>query len=146
MKANSTPNLKTLPAGGSSAAYAINDLDEVAGETLAPGGQYHAFWKSAGSGKDEGFVDLGVLSGHLTSCALGINRGGRIVGWSQANDPSTQKAVIWYNDGAMVDLITKVSNPSGWTLRSAEAVNDGGKIVGWGLKNSIEAAFLLTPN
>ena len=57
-----------------------------------------------------------------------------------------QRAFVAYDDSVMHDLITKVSNPSGWTLQTAVAVNANGWIVGSGIKNGYNRAFVLAPN
>ena len=46
----------------------------------------------------------------------------------------------------MVDLITMVNSPAGWSLQAAEGINASGWIVGYGLKSGQTRAFLLTPN
>ena len=129
-----------------SEADGINDLDEVVGGSVSANGQYHAFWKSADSLKDQGFVDLGVLSGDNYSVALAINNAGTTVGYSKNTSTGVQRAFVSYNDGSRYDLITKVSNATGWTLQAAEAINTNGWIVGWGTKSSTQRAFVLAPN
>ena len=124
----------------------INDLDEVVGATTVGNGQYHAFWKDGHSAKHQAFVDLGVLSGDDYSMALGLNNTGHSVGYSEKSSTGVQRATVWFNNGTMYDLLTKVNNGSGWTLKSAEAINNSGWIVGWGVKNGYDRAFLLVPN
>jgi probable HAF family extracellular repeat protein len=129
-----------------SEADGINDLDEVVGGSVSANGQYHAYWKGANSTKDQGFVDLGVLSGDNYSVALAINNTGTVVGYSR-NASGAQRAFVCYNDGIMHDLFTKVSPvPYNWTLNTAEAVNASGWIVGFGTKNGYTRAFVLAPN
>jgi probable HAF family extracellular repeat protein len=146
-------DLGTIPGGLAldSEAMAINDVGpienpgEVVGGSVANNGQYHAFWKAANTGLNDGFVDLGVLPGHNYSVALGINQTGHIVGYSKGSGGNTQRAFISYNNGTMVDLNTALLNGAGWTLYSAEAINNNGWIVGWGLYQSEYRAFVLTP-
>jgi len=138
----------TMVASDSFASEAdgINDLDEVVGGSVSANGQYHAFWKSAGSAKDQGFVDFGVLSGDHYSLSVAVNNTGTTVGYSR-NAAGVQRAFVCYDDGAMRDLFTKVSNPTGWTtLQAAEGINTNGWIVGWGTKNNTQRAFMLAPN
>ena len=71
---------------------------------------------------------------------------GTIVGYSRNTSTGVQRAFLCYNDGIMHDLITKVSNPTGWTLATAQAVNASGGIVGWGYKYGYNRAFMLAPN
>jgi len=90
--------------------------------------------------------DLGVLSGDNYSVALAINTTGTIVGHSSNTVTNSQRAFVCYDDSIMHDLITKVSNPTGWTLTTAEAVNASGWIVGWGTKNNSTRIFVSKPN
>ncbi len=90
--------------------------------------------------------DLGVLSGDNYSVAQAINASGTIVGYSKKTSTGVQRAFVSYNDGTMYDLITKVSNATGWTLQVAEGINANGWIVGNGTKNGMARGFLLTPN
>ncbi len=91
-------------------------------------------------------VDLGVLSGDNYSVAQAINASGTIVGYSKKTSTGVQRAFVSYNDGSMYDLITKVSNATGWTLQVAEGINANGWIVGNGTRNGMARGFLLTPN
>jgi probable HAF family extracellular repeat protein len=101
-----------------SEADGINDLDEAVGGSATVSGQFHAYWKAGNTGINDGYVDLGVLSGDNYSVALGINTTGTTVGYSR-NAAGVQRAFVCYDDGIMHDLITKVSNPNGWTLQAA---------------------------
>ncbi len=130
-----------------SEATAINDLDEVVGGSVAANGQYHAYWKAGNTGINDGYVDLGVLSGDSYSVAQAINITGHIVGYSKNLSTGVQRAFVSYNDGTMHDLTTMVvTPPTGWTLQAAEGINASGWIVGWGYKGGQNRAFLLTPN
>jgi probable HAF family extracellular repeat protein len=90
--------------------------------------------------------DLGVLSGDNYSVALGINTTGTVVGNSRNTSTGLQRAFVCYNDGIMHDLITKVSNPNGWTLQTAQAINASGWIIAWGYKSGYNVALMLAPN
>ncbi len=141
-------DLGTLFGGVSfnSEADGINDLDEVVGGSATMSGQFHAYWKAGNTGINDGYVDLGVLSGDNYSVALAINTTGTTVGYSRNPSTGVQRAFVSYNDGIMHDLITKVSNPTGWTLATAQAVNASGWIVGWGYTYGYARAFVLAPN
>jgi probable HAF family extracellular repeat protein len=86
-----------------------------------------------------------VLSGDNYSVALAVNNAGTTVGYSKNTINGVQRAFACYDDSTMHDLITKVSNPTGWTLVAAEGINTNGWIVGWGYKNG-NRAFVLAPN
>jgi len=108
--------------------------------------QYHAFWKDGYSGKNQGFIDLGVLPGDNQSVALGLNNYGHAVGYSLNTTTGNQRAVVWFSNGVMWDLTAQVGAANGWVLKSAQAINNDGWIVGWGVKGGIERGFLLVPN
>ena len=87
-----------------------------------------------------------MLSGDNYSVALAINTAGTAVGYSKNTSTGVQRAFVCYDDSIMHELITKVSNPTGWTLQAAQAINGSGWIVGWGTKNNTQRAFVLAPN
>lgn len=69
--------------------------------------------------------DLGVLPGHTSTLAWGINESGDVVGWS--NGPEGTRAFLFTDSAGMVELgqFPGVSNP---TL--ARDINDAGVVVG----------------
>ena len=138
-------NLVGVETANSEANW-INDLDEVVGATTVANGQYHAFWKDGHSAKHQAFVDLGILSGDNYSMAMGLNNTGHSVGYSKNTSIGVQRATVWFNNGTMYDLLTKVNNGNGWLLKSAECINNSGWIAGWGVKGGYDRAFLLVPN
>src|SRR5262249_18509216 len=99
------------------------DAGQVAGLVVAnhctfPTPPAHAFrW-------DDGVrEDLGVLPGHVSSAAFGINEAGQVVG--ESSDGSVTRAVRW--DGpAMVDLGVLPGQASS----SAGDINNAGQVVG----------------
>jgi uncharacterized protein (TIGR03437 family) len=103
-------------------------------------------------------TDLGVLSGDVSSMALGINNSGSIVGFSSNQppdftlqlaaffgSPSSNYHAFIYSGGKMYNLTSQLVNGSGWQLSFATAINNAGQIVGTGLVNGAQHAFLLTP-
>jgi len=82
-------DLGTLPGGGSSAAYGINDRGQIVGSSTAASGYAHAFLFEHGVMKD-----LGMLPGGNQSIAQGINNRGQIAGYS-ATAYSPWHAVLW---------------------------------------------------
>jgi probable HAF family extracellular repeat protein len=107
--------------GRSGLAHAVNDSEQVVGESLLGDmSSYHAFlWTRAG-----GMQDLGTLGGQ-TSNAVAINNRGEVVGYSLLADNVTQHAFYWTQSGGMRDLGTL-----GGTTSIAYAINDLGQAVG----------------
>jgi probable HAF family extracellular repeat protein len=114
--------LGTLPTGGYSEAYAINNAAQIVGTaTLTDTSINHAVLYSGGTKKD-----LGALGGPAyNSSAFGLNNFGVIVGDSEVTGSASVHAFT-YSNNAMSDLQTL---PEGSYSR-ANAVNDSGVIVG----------------
>ncbi|MGH8763317.1 MAG: PEP-CTERM sorting domain-containing protein [Nitrosospira sp.] len=112
-------DLGTL-GGTTSAAYSINNLGQVVGESsLSSNVATHAtLWNGTVA------TDLGAFGGH-GSLARGINNSGQIVG--NANFDDGPHAIRW-NGGATTDLgaAPGVLQPS-----LANAINDLGQVVGY---------------
>jgi probable HAF family extracellular repeat protein len=138
--------LPGAPVGGYSMAHATNDNWLVVGESSSASGAAHAFLFNPMLGGPIAMRDLGVLSGGMASCALGINNNVQVVGWS-AYDASGAHHAFLCSNGSMIDLNSAISQTLGWTLTDATAVNSAGQIVGFGTigKSGGARAFLLTP-
>jgi probable HAF family extracellular repeat protein len=104
-----TPPLGTL-GGSYSNAFAVNDNGQVAGESTASDGAYHAFLYNGA------MTDLGAGD---YSYAYGINNAGQTVG--QANNEA-----FLYSGGSITYL-----GSLGGDLSEARAVNASGTIAGW---------------
>jgi len=129
-------DLGTMAPSTFSAAYDINDLGQIVGESLNA-----MLWHNGQ------MSSLGTLpSPHsYYSEAYGINAAGSIVGASFSHTMGMEHAFL-YCDGTMVDLNSLIDPRSGWTLRQATDINDLGQIVGWGeTATSGHRAFLLIP-
>lgn len=91
-------------------------------------------------------IDLGTLNPSdpsLSSEAMGINDSEHVVGWSESA-PGVFRAFL--HDGSkMIDLNTRLINPTGWELLEANAINDKGEIVGKGRYNGQLVAYVLFP-
>src|SRR6266567_4638337 len=87
-------------AGGSSVGRHMNEAGLVVGSSGIPHSNHeHAF----GWAKKTGMRDLGALPGGGSySGAFAINAGGDVVG--ESNTAKTVHAVIWKNQGEIVDL------------------------------------------
>lgn len=104
-------------AGAYSAAWDINDSDQIAGLSSTTDGYIHAVrWD------DFTAVDLGTLGGS-NSYGQGINESGQVVGYS---DTASGQTHAFVHDGeAMIDLGTLGGEDS-----YAYAIDDAGRIVG----------------
>lgn len=98
----------------SSAAYAINDLEEIVGEVTG-----RAFLVSRAAS-----VDLGVLPGHVRSSARAVNNRGQVAGLSVAAG-GTAHAVLW-DSGTPRGL----GELFGDAASEARAINFAGQVVG----------------
>ena len=103
--------------GGFSIANAINDRDEVVGNSALPDFTAHAFLWRNGT-----MQDLGTLGGSYSE-ARGINNHGQVVGIAYTANEEAH-AFLW-EGGTMFDLGTL-----GGTFSIATAINDEGQVVG----------------
>jgi probable HAF family extracellular repeat protein len=110
-------DLGTANSGsGNSEATSINDFGEIVGASdIVGGSQYHAMFKEVNTLPNEGFADLGVLTGGNRSIALGINNKGTIVGRSRTTTTGNERAFVLFNDGVgMRNLYNMIANKGGW--------------------------------
>lgn len=131
-------NVTKLPelAGGSSIAYAINELSEIAGAATLQGGANRAvLWKKDAQTGNFQIQDLGSLGGD-NSVAYDINNAGHVVGAAQTS-PTTNHAFLW-DGGPMLDLGTLSGTNS-----IASAINDSGIIAGRAQAASLAAGVLV---
>jgi probable HAF family extracellular repeat protein len=104
--------------GQGTAAFAINNVGQVAGMTAQGDGTYHPFLYSNGQ-----LIDLGLLAGAHSATARAINDLGQVVGGG-INDPYGSRA-FFYSDGQLHDLGTLGGKSS-----DASDINRLGQIVG----------------
>ena len=131
-------DLGTL-GGTNSLARAINNNNQVVGESDTAQFQTHAFlWQN------DAMTSLGTFGGTHSSAAA-INDTGQIVGWAETSE-GVRHAFFWEN-GLMVDLNDLLPSGSALVLSEARDINERGEIVGWGKDRSSEItrAFLLKP-
>jgi probable HAF family extracellular repeat protein len=166
-----TDDLGSLSPDGTSAAAAVNDLGQVAGEAavdeviarpmfqINASGEVvgmiesrrqppvHAFRTAPGRPIDPATDDLGTLGGP-DSRAMGINNRGDVVG--EANITNGQARAFLFSGGRMIDLNSCVALPDGWVLQRASDINDRGQIVATAfdtrdLRQERHRGYLLTP-
>ena len=114
-----TTELGTLPAGGSSAAVAVNNSSQVAGWAKNASGQTRAvIWNN-------GIIrDLGTLPGDTSSIATAINDAGQVVGHSFT--ATTARAFVWSNG-----VMSEITGLPGSIKNYATGINSAGMVSGY---------------
>lgn len=127
---------QTIPSlgGATTIAAAVNSFRGVAGWSLTPAGDPHAFAWDGGAPRD-----LGTLGGR-GSWAFSINNGGTVVG--QSDTAAGAAHAFWWRDGAMHDL----GSLPGRADSEATAVNTGGRIVGNAYRSEADSRAFVYAN
>jgi probable HAF family extracellular repeat protein len=118
-------DLGTLPGGGTSLAYGVNNAGQVVGEARTDLAQFRAFRWSAATG----MVDLGALGGaaNLMSSGRAINGAGQVTGYSaRADGTFSLHAFIHDPASGLVDIDTL----AGSGRSAGAAINDAGHATG----------------
>jgi probable HAF family extracellular repeat protein len=121
--AYSVTDLGTLGAANAETlARGLNERGQVVGESVTPGGAFHAFLWTPGvpNGQVGSLADLGTLPGASSSSAYGVNDSGAVAGTSDGT------AFVW-TDGRAHPLQPLPGNSSG----RAYAINNRGQVAGW---------------
>lgn len=125
--------------GAASYAYAINDLNQVVGESSTVDHRLQAFLYDSVLGMQN------IGRPGLSSYALDINNDSNVVG-VEIDDAGQMHAFLHDDTNGLRWLESLISPNSGWTaLREADGINILGQIVGIGTYNGGTRAFLLTP-
>lgn len=142
-------------------AFGVNNAGQAVGLIADPSAEaYEAALFENGTS-----MELGKFDGNLYNVGRAINASGWIVGYG-AEDidedlgnnvlglsseagyyvvaPGSGRAFLWIN-GSFYDLLSLVTDSSGWELDFAYSINDAGQIVGTGFHNGVQTGFLLTP-
>lgn len=122
--------LPLLSGGTRGAAYFISaDGTKIVGESENSSGNMRAVvWEVNTNGTVDNPDDLGVLTGHDSSTAFGINAAGQIVGESESATGEVH-AVLW-TPGILFGYNIKDLSAAG-AKGSAAAISDAGLIAGW---------------
>lgn len=123
--------LALLPGGATGSAYFIGDQGVIVGESETGSGALHAVrWKvDPGTGIAGAPADLGTLSGHVRSVAMGVNRDGVIVGESESAGGEVH-SIAW-RESAIPGSFAATDLGRDGVGSSAAAINDDSRIVGW---------------
>lgn len=131
--------LRLLPGGSTSEALGNNNFRQIVGSSDSTVPNLHAaLWNNDG----EEIVDLGVLTGFVTSDANAINDSGVVVGEC---DYPIGHAFVWTAGTGMLDLNNLIPANSGWVLNVATFISPNGNISGYGTISGQTHAFVLTP-
>ncbi|HEY8241222.1 MAG TPA: hypothetical protein VIH35_07245 [Kiritimatiellia bacterium] len=134
--AEPSTSLLPRPAGLSSSARAMNDLNQAAGYLETTNGETHAFVFDG----VRGLRDIDTMS-NMYSSASAINVAGHVVGVFFHDAGDDDRAFIC-RAGVMSDLNRLIATNT-WLLVEAHDINDAGQVVGYGWHGEAERAFLL---
>jgi len=138
----SRESLGTLPDGGSSAAFGMNNLAQVVGYAYYPasGPNRAVLWTRTPTGWM--IEDLGVLPGDYASTAYGVNDQGQVVGVSMPQQGCFH-AVLWTTQNGKLTGTRALEMPGGCPAE-AWAINDQGQVVGRLRNNGKDEAGMWT--
>jgi uncharacterized membrane protein len=121
----------------------MNEADTIVGkapkydEAGAYYGDRAVRWDASGTNAIE-LAELSVTSyGRADSVTSGINNSGLVVGSATKYDASDRssgnRAVLWTQDGTIVDLNSLIDPAGGWVLTDAYSISDTNYIAGVGV-------------
>lgn len=138
----SRESLGTLPDGGSSVAFGMNNLAQVVGYAYYPvwGPNRAVLWTRTPTGWM--IEDLGVLPGDYGSTAYGVNDQGQVVGVSMPQQGCFH-AVLWTTQSGKLTGMRALETPGGCPAE-AWAINNQAQVVGRLRNNGRDEAALWT--
>ncbi len=136
-KSATASDLGTL-GGTAGQALAIYANRIVGHSQNAAGVRRATLWNIDTAGNVVSRVDLGGLTSTAYSYALGMNSTGKAVGTSKFH-------AVLFENGACIDLNSRIPPTTAWTLDKAWDINDSGVIVGAGTYMGFPRAFMLVP-
>lgn len=125
--------LPVLSPGGSGSAYCVVDNANGSSTIVGESNDHAVRWRITAAGAVGSAEDLGTLSGHTRSIALGVNTGGVIVGESEDSTGVTS-AVIFKDKtllGVVIPGFDVIDLGVNGAKSSANAINDSSMIAGW---------------
>lgn len=127
--------LSSRITGSDSIGFDLNTGADVVGSFRLPNGSRRGFFlPSVGS-----MIDLGVVAGFTANSeALGLDRNGRVAGYSQATD-GRSRAFLWSGSSPVNLGVLSGETPAHDDSR-AYAINDAGVIVGYSSPNKEETS------
>jgi probable HAF family extracellular repeat protein len=146
--ASGTPHDLGTPPGGAGVniANTINNLGQVAMNSVMMDGTIHAFLWSNGAAKDLDTYPQGSIQ-TVVPCCNNLNNRGQIVGFS-VDSSFNMRALLWESAGkAPIDINTLVPADSPWYLLIPGGINEAGAIAATALNlNTFEVhAVLASP-
>ncbi len=128
-----------LPGEVESEAYAINSAGHIVGAIRTSAANVWQGYLRNGSTT----VDMGVLSGGVSTFAYAINDADIAVGYM--NTTGGPDSAVRFSNSTLVNLNDLIDPSTGWILNRAYGINGSGQIVGDGTIGDEPHAFLLTP-
>ena len=135
--------LGTIGTDGTGVAYAIIDKGDGSSIIVGESGDHAVRWKINTAGVVQAVEDMGVLSGHTRSIAMGVNKSGVMVGESE--DATGVVHAVIFKDKTLLGVIIPgffdlIDLGAGSAKSSAAAINDNSSIAGW--SNDISGSSL----
>jgi hypothetical protein len=119
---------------GTGVAYAIVDKADGSSIIVGESGDHAVRWKVTALGVVQALEDMGVLTGHTRSVAMGVNKSGVMVGESE--DASGVVHAVIFKDKTLLGVVIPgffdlIDLGAGSAKSSASAINDNSSIAGW---------------
>lgn len=125
--------LPTISAGGTGTAFGIIDLADGSSVIVGESDDHAVRWKVNAAGVAQAVEDMGTLSGHTRSVAIGVNRSGVMVGESE--DALGAVHAVIFKDKTLLGVIIPgfdvIDLGVAGVKSSAAAINDNSSIAGW---------------
>ena len=125
--------LPTLSSGGTGSAYCIIDNANGSSVIVGESDDHAVRWKISTGGAVSSVEDLGTLTGHTRSIAMGVNRSGVIVGESEDLAGVTHAVIIKDKTllGVVIPGFDVIDLGIDGANSGANAINDDSRIAGW---------------
>lgn len=125
--------LSTLSAGGTGVAYGIIDKADGSSIIIGESDDHAVRWLVNAAGDPQSVEDMGLLSGHIKSVAMGVNKSGIMVGESE--DAAGAVHAVVFKDKTLLGVVIPgfdvIDLGVAGAKSSAAAINDNSSIAGW---------------